>query len=130
MVMAARSAVLASLLVGAAWGSACPDDPDVDLCDTDPIGTTDPIDSDPIGTTDPIDDPDPIDSGAVRPRTSVMPVLLLASALGGKRAWLLPLLGAPLAAEAGGAGGAASGTCGAVKHMYKQQDSEAEKKST
>jgi len=111
MVMAARSAVLASLLVGAAWGTACPDDPDVDLCDTDPIGTTDPI-----------DDPDPIDSGAVRPRTSVMPVLLLASALGGKRAWLLPLLGAPLAAEAGGAGGAASGTCGAVKHMYKQQD--------
>jgi len=97
--MAARSVVMASLLLGAAWGSGCPDDPDVDLCDDDPN-----------------------DSGAVRTRGSVMPVLLLAGALCKQHAWLLPLLGAPLAAEAGGAGGIATGTCGAVKHAYKQQD--------
>jgi len=38
-----------------------------------------------------------------------------------KKLLVLPLIGAPLAAEAGGAGGMAKGTCGAVKEMYKKQ---------
>jgi len=91
---------MASVL-GAALGAACPDDPDVDLCDTG--------------------EPDEV-SGAVRTRSSLMPALLLAGALWKPHSWfLLPLLGAPLAAEAGSAGDIARGTCGAVKSMYKQQ---------
>lgn len=61
----------------------------------------------------------------VHTRASLMPNLLLAgaSAFCGRGTWLmLPLLGAPLASEAAGAGSSATGTCGAMKALYKQQD--------
>jgi len=92
--------LVAAVLLGGVWGNTCPDDPELDLCATDESDV----------------------DGAVGTRTLLMPILLLAGALGGKNALLvLPFLGAPLAAEAGGAGGTTRGTCGAVKDMYKQQ---------
>lgn len=50
----------------------------------------------------------------------MMPILLLAGALGRKNAWLLPLLGVSLSAEAASVE-SASGTCGAMKTIYKDE---------
>jgi len=102
--------VVASVLLVGALGNSCPDDPEVDLCsETATDEGTDEVNV----------------NGAMRTRTSLVPILLLAGALRSKHALLvLPLLGAPLAAEAAaeaGAGGTAPGTCGAVREMYKQQ---------
>mmetsp|Transcript_98508 Transcript_98508/g.298964 ORF Transcript_98508/g.298964 Transcript_98508/m.298964 type:complete len:438 (-) Transcript_98508:176-1489(-) len=111
--MVARLMLAASVLLVRAWGTGCPDDPEVDLCSettTDESGT---------GTgTEEVNV-----NGAMRARTSLMPMLLLAGVFRSKNAlFALPLLGGPLAAEAAAAAGTSGpSTCGAVKDMYKEQ---------
>mmetsp|Transcript_25073 Transcript_25073/g.38380 ORF Transcript_25073/g.38380 Transcript_25073/m.38380 type:complete len:291 (-) Transcript_25073:12-884(-) len=105
--MVARLMVVASVLLVGTWGNTCPDDPEVDLCSD--TTTTD-------GSTEEVNV-----NGAMRIRTSLMPVLLLAGAMKSKNAFLvLPLLGAPLAAEAA-ASGPGPYTCGALKKWFKQE---------
>jgi len=96
--MLVRVMATAAVLRGAR-GAACPDDPESDLCGSEEV------------------------NGAMHIRGSLWPILLLSGAVSSRSAFfVLPFLGAPLAAGAATGAAVTPGTCGAIKDMYKKQN--------
>jgi len=89
--------VATAAVLGGVRGAACPDDPESDLCGGDEV------------------------NGAMHIRGSFWPILLLSGAVSSRSAFfVLPFLGAPLAAGAATGAAVTPGTCGAIKDMYKK----------